>query len=87
MTKPKRTAEQVSEVMRKVHSYDTAPEIVLQSVLRERGIEYDVHSADLPGKPDIVLAEERVAVFVDGEFWHGHDCKAGHKRPKANEVR
>jgi len=57
--------------MRKVHSYDTAPEIALQSVLRERGIEYDVHSADLPGKPDIVLTEDRVAVFVDGEFWHG----------------
>ena len=71
MTNPKRTPEEVSEVMRKIHSYDTAPEIALQSVLRERGVEYDVHSGDLPGKPDIVLTKERVAIFVDGEFWHG----------------
>lgn len=71
MTKAKRTPEEVSEVMRKVHSYDTTPERVLQSVLREQGVEYEVHPADLPGKPDIVLAQSRVAVFVDGEFWHG----------------
>ena len=71
MTSPKRTSEEISEVMRKVRSVDTAPEIVLQSVLRERGVEYNVHPADLPGKPDIVLTKERVAVFVDGEFWHG----------------
>ncbi len=71
MTSQKRTPEEVSEVMRKVHSYDTAPEIALQAVLREQGVVYEVHSADLPGKPDIVLPRERVAVFVDGEFWHG----------------
>ncbi|MCX6029590.1 MAG: DNA mismatch endonuclease Vsr [Chloroflexi bacterium] len=71
MAKPKRTPEEVSEVMRKVHSYDTAPEIALQSVLREQGVEYEVHPSDLPGKPDIVLTSDRVAVFVDGEFWHG----------------
>lgn len=71
MTNPKRTPEEVSEVMRKVHSYDTAPEVALQSVLREHGVEYEVHLSDLPGKPDIVLTKNRVAVFVDGEFWHG----------------
>jgi DNA (cytosine-5)-methyltransferase 1 len=71
MTNPKRTPEKVSEIMRKIHSYDTAPEIVLQSVLREQGVTYEVHPVDLPGKPDIVLAKDRVAVFVDGEFWHG----------------
>jgi DNA (cytosine-5)-methyltransferase 1 len=71
MTNPKRTPEKVSEIMRKVHSYDTAPEVALQFVLREQGVVYEVHPADLPGKPDIVLASDRVAVFVDGEFWHG----------------
>ena len=50
MTKPKRTPEEVSEVMRKVHSYDTSPEIALQTVLREQGVEYEVHPADLPGQ-------------------------------------
>ena len=77
MTKPKRTPEEVSEVMRKVHSYDTSPEIALQTVLREQGVEYEVHPADVPGKPDIILTEDRAAVYVDGEFWHGHNCKAG----------
>lgn len=71
MTNPKRTPEEVSAIMRKVHSYDTAPEVALQSVLREQGVVYEVHPADLPGKPDIVLTAARVAVFVDGEFWHG----------------
>ncbi len=71
MIKSKRTSEEVSEVMRKVHSYNTSPEIALQTVLREQGVEYEVHPADLPGKPDMVLTSDRVAVFVDGEFWHG----------------
>lgn len=61
MAHPKRTPEEVSEVMRKVHSYDTAPEVALQSVLREHGVAYDVHAADLPGKPDVVLVSETKA--------------------------
>jgi DNA mismatch endonuclease, patch repair protein len=75
MTKSQQTPEEVSEVMRKVNSYDTSPEIALQTVLRGQGVEYEVHPATLPGKPDIVRTEARVAVFVDGEFWHGHSCK------------
>jgi DNA (cytosine-5)-methyltransferase 1 len=75
MAGSKRTPEEVSEVMRKVHSYNTAPERVMQNTLRERGIEYHVHPSELPGKPDIVLSSQRVAIFVDGEFWHGRQWR------------
>jgi DNA mismatch endonuclease (patch repair protein) len=39
---------------------------------------------DLPGSPDVVFAGRRVALFVHGCFWHGHDCRRGDRQPKAN---
>ncbi len=49
MTSQKRTPEEVSEVMRQVHSYETAPEVTLQTVLREQGVEQDLFLADTTG--------------------------------------
>ncbi len=48
------------------------------------GGRYRLHRKDLPGKPDIVLPGRRLAVFVHGCFWHGHDCARGARVPKAN---
>ena len=48
------------------------------------GGRYRLNRADLPGKPDIVLAGRRLAIFVHGCFWHGHDCPRGARTPKAN---
>ncbi len=50
------------------------------------GGRYRLNRADLPGKPDIVLAGRRLAVFVHGCFWHGHDCARGARIPKANRA-
>lgn len=55
-------------------SRDTAPELALRSVLHARGLRYFVHRRPLPGlnrQADIVFPGVRVAVFVDGCFWHG----------------
>lgn len=61
-----------SELMRRVRSRDTTPELLLQRALRARRLRFQTYVDSLPGKPDIVFKSRRVAVFVDGEFWHGY---------------
>ena len=73
-----------SAVMRAVKSRDTAPERAVRAMLREIAPGYRLHRADLPGKPDIVYAGRKLAIFVHGCFWHGHDCARGARAPKAN---
>ena len=76
--------EKRSAVMRRVKGKDTAPELLVRRLLWRLGARYRLHRADLPGKPDIVLPGRRLAVFVHGCFWHGHDCARGARVPKAN---
>ena len=52
---------------------DTIHEKLLRSALWRRGLRFRKNRADLPGKPDIVFAGARVAVFCDGDFWHGRN--------------
>ena len=73
-----------SAVMRRVKSRDTAPERVVRAELTRQGARYRLHRKDLPGNPDIVMPGRRVAIFVHGCFWHGHDCPHGARVPKAN---
>ena len=55
---------------------DTRAELMLRRYLHARGLRFRIDVAALPGRPDIVLARSRVAVFVDGDFWHGRRLKA-----------
>ena len=55
---------------------NTRPEVLLKQALLERGFRYHSNRIDLPGKPDIVFPGMRVAVFVDGDFWHGKNWQA-----------
>jgi len=48
------------------------------------GARYRLHRKDLPGRPDIVMAGRRLAIFVHGCFWHGHDCARGARVPRQN---
>ena len=73
-----------SAVMRQVKGKDTAPELAVRRLIWSLGGRYRLHRKDLPGKPDIVLPGRRLAVFVHGCFWHGHDCARGARVPKAN---
>ena len=66
-----RTREQRIALMRKVRQKDTEPEIRLRSALHGLGYRFRKHLKDLPGKPDVVFTRQRIAVFVDGDFWHG----------------
>ena len=76
--------EKRSAVMRRVKGRDTAPERTVRRLLTGLGARYRLHRKDLPGNPDIVLPGRRLAVFVHGCFWHGHDCARGARVPKAN---
>jgi DNA mismatch endonuclease, patch repair protein len=59
--------------MAAIRSRDTRPEIALRRALRARGLlGYRCHERRLPGKPDIAFTRWRLAVFIDGAFWHGH---------------
>ena len=70
--------------MRQVKGRDTGPELAVRKRLTALGLRYRLHRKDLPGSPDIVLPGRRIALFVHGCFWHGHDCKRGARAPKAN---
>ena len=78
------TPEQRSAVMRAVKGRDTTPEVAVRRILRAAGIGYRLGGCGLPGRPDVVMPGRRVAVFVHGCFWHGHDCVRGARQPKAN---
>jgi len=70
--------------MRRVKGAGTTPELAMRRLIWRLGGRYRLNRKDLPGKPDIVLPGLRLAIFVHGCFWHGHDCARGARVPKAN---
>jgi DNA mismatch endonuclease, patch repair protein len=88
-----------SRLMSRVRTRDTAPELALRRALWAAGIRgWRLHAKDLPGRPDLVFRHARIAVFVDGAFWHGHpdyyhgqsgvfwDAKIARNRARDDEV-
>ncbi|MSR60411.1 MAG: very short patch repair endonuclease [Planctomycetaceae bacterium] len=65
------TVAQRSRVMSRNRGKDTTPERYLTALLEAAGVAFIRHDATLPGKPDFVFTDERLVVFVDGDFWHG----------------
>jgi DNA mismatch endonuclease (patch repair protein) len=65
------TPEERSRAMKRVKLKDGSLEKLIQRELRARGLQFKRHMQTLPGRPDIVFSIEKVAVFVDGDFWHG----------------
>jgi len=78
------TPQQRSAVMRAVPGKNSSAELKVRQALTRLGARYRLHRRDLPGSPDIVLPGRRLAIFVHGCFWHGHDCRRGARLPKAN---
>jgi DNA mismatch endonuclease, patch repair protein len=77
-------AEKRSAVMARIKGKDTKPEMRVRRLLTQLGARYRLHRKDLPGSPDVVLPGRRLAIFIHGCFWHGHDCRRGAREPKAN---
>ncbi len=69
--------------MAAVHSKDTRPELLVRRFLWSKGIRYRLHAANVLGTPDIAVRRHRLAIFVHGCFWHGHEgCSRG-RLPKS----
>lgn len=60
-------------MMAGIRGKNTRPEMLLRRALHARGLRYRLHRSGLPGKPDLVFARYRAAIFVHGCFWHRHD--------------
>lgn len=68
-----RDPETTHKIMSAIHSKDTKPELTLRHALWKKGMRYRVSVKELPGKPDIVFTRAKIAIFCDGDFWHGHN--------------
>jgi len=66
------TRNQRSHCMSRIKGKDTGIEMLIRSALHEKGLRFRKHVKALPGKPDVVFIKAKVAVFVDGDFWHGY---------------
>jgi DNA mismatch endonuclease, patch repair protein len=65
------SVEKRSALMGRIKGKDTGPERVMDRLLRRSRKKFETHALDLPGRPDFVFRRAKVAVFVDGDFWHG----------------
>ncbi len=74
-----------SRMMAGIRSRNTKPELLVRHHLHARGFRYTLDGAGLPGRPDIVLPKWKVAIFVNGCFWHWHGCPLS-KIPAANRL-
>jgi DNA mismatch endonuclease (patch repair protein) len=59
---------------------DTKPELQLRSLLWSQGFRYRLHARAVPGRPDLIFIRKKVAVFCDGDFWHGRDWNSRSQR-------
>ncbi len=72
----RRQPEVTSRIMAAVLSKDTAPEVEFRRALHRAGLRYRLHVATLLGHPDVVFPRQRVAIFIDGDYWHGQSWRA-----------
>lgn len=61
--------------MSHIRSKDTKPEIVIRSFLQRNGFRFRKNDKCYPGKPDVVLPKYKTVIYINGCFWHMHDCK------------
>ena len=61
------------KIMSAIKSKDTKPELLLRKALWHKGLRYRTNYKKLLGKPDIVFTKAKLAIFCDGDFWHGHN--------------
>lgn len=71
--------------MSSIRAKNTKAEIIFRQALWKTGIKYRVNNRSLPGRPDVSNNRLRLAVFIDGEFWHGQDWEEKKKRIKSNK--
>ena len=78
------TKEQRHRCMAAIRGKDTKPEMIVRKFLFGRGFRFRLNHPRLPGHPDLVLRKYRTVIFVNGCFWHGHECCKYYRLPKTN---
>ncbi len=78
------TTSERSKLMKRIRSKNTTPERLLCKELWKRGIRYRKNYELLPGKPDIAITKHKIAIFIDGEFWHGYNWDEKKTKIKSN---
>lgn len=77
------TTKMRSKTMSKIRSKNSKPELLLRRELWAKHVRFRLHRNDLIGKPDLVIEKYKLAIFVDGDFWHGYEWKK--RKPKTNQ--
>ncbi|SHH07765.1 very short patch repair endonuclease [Flagellimonas flava] len=78
------TTPERSKIMGKIRGKNTKPELAFRKALWASGYRYRIDYKKLIGKPDIVLKKYKTAIFIDGEFWHGHNWEERKHKIKTN---
>ena len=78
------TSEVRHKIMSHIRSNDTSIEVLLRKALWHEGIRYRKNLKTLPGKPDIAITKHKIAIFCDGEFWHGKNWESVKNKIKEN---
>ena len=67
------TTKKRSKMMSKIRGKNTKSELLFRKALWKKGVRYRINSKSLPGKPDVSIKKYKLAIFIDGEFWHGYN--------------
>lgn len=80
-----KTTSEISKRMKALSNKKSKVESILAKALWHKGYRYRLNYKDLPGTPDIALTKYKIAIFVDGEFWHGKDFEKTKEKLKNNK--
>ena len=67
------TTKKRSKIMSKIRGKNTKPELLFRKALWKQNVRYRIDNKKLPGKPDVSIQKYKLAIFIDGEFWHGYN--------------
>jgi len=75
-----KTTPKYSGIMKKIRAKNTKPEVIFRKTLWKSGLRYRINTKDIPGRPDLIIRKFKLAIFIDGDFWHGYNWT--HKKTK-----
>lgn len=78
------TTKTRSKIMSKIKGKNTKPEMLFRRALWAKGVRYRVDSKQLPGRPDVSIKKHKLAIFIDGEYWHGYNWQERKQKVKTN---
>lgn len=78
------TTTKGSKIMSKIRGKDTKPELQFRKALWKKGVRYRIDSKQLPGRPDVSIKKYKLAIFIDGEYWHGYNWDERKVKLKTN---